>query len=74
MLEVVFYRTADGKQPVNEYLDQLNAKQAAKVVWTLAAVKMTHPFPSVYLQKLIHTDDLWEVRVIFAGNIFRLLG
>ena len=20
------------------------------------------------------TDDLWEVRVIFAGNIFRLLG
>ena len=23
---------------------------------------------------MVETDDLWEVRVIFAGNIFRLLG
>jgi len=23
---------------------------------------------------MVATDDLWEVRVIFAGNIFRLLG
>ena len=25
-------------------------------------------------EKMAATDDLWEVRVIFAGNIFRLLG
>ncbi len=23
---------------------------------------------------MVATDDLWEVRVVFAGNIFRLLG
>jgi phage-related protein len=23
---------------------------------------------------MVATDDLWEVRVIFSGNIFRLLG
>jgi phage-related protein len=52
----------------------LNAKQAAKVLWTISALKATHPSPTVYLQKMTATDDLWEVRVIFAGNIFRLLG
>jgi len=74
MLEVVFYRTAEGDSPVREYLDSLDAKQAAKVLWTISAVKATHPVPSVYLQKMTATDDIWEIRVIFAGNIFRLLG
>jgi phage-related protein len=59
---------------VVEYLDGLDAKQAAKVLWTLSAIKLTHPAPSVYLKKMVATDDLWEVRVIFSGNIFRLLG
>jgi len=64
----------DGNSPVLEYLDGLDAKQAAKVLWTLSAMKLTHPAPSLYLKKMVATDDLWEARVIFAGNIFRLLG
>jgi len=40
----------------------------------MRAVEMLNPVPAVYLQKLVNTDDLWEVRVSFAGNIFRLLG
>ncbi len=64
----------DGNSPVVEYLDGLAAKQAAKVLWTLSAMKLTHPAPSLYLKKMVATDDLWEARVIFAGNIFRLLG
>lgn len=64
----------DGNSPVVEYLDGLDAKQAAKVLWTLSAIKLTHPAPSLYLKKMVATDDLWEARVIFAGNIFRLLG
>ena len=64
----------DGNSPVVEYLDGLDAKQATKVLWTLSAMKLTHPAPSLYLKKMVATDDLWEARVIFAGNIFRLLG
>lgn len=30
MLEVVFYRTAEGDSPVREYLDSLDAKQGGK--------------------------------------------
>ena len=74
MLSIDFFLTPDGKSPVEEYLDGLNAKQAAKVIWTLSAIKLTHPTPSLYFKKMVGTEDLWEVRVIFAGNIFRLLG
>lgn len=27
-----------------------------------------------YLKKLVNTEDIWEVRVQFSGDIFRLLG
>jgi phage-related protein len=74
MLFIEFFKAPDGSSPVEEYLDGLDAKQAAKVLWTLSAIKLTHPSPSVYLKRMVATDDLWEVRVIFAGNIFRLLG
>ena len=74
MLVIVFFMSPDGNSPVVEYLDGLDAKQAAKVLWTLSAIKLTHPAPSLYLKKMVATDDLWEARVIFAGNIFRLLG
>ena len=74
MVEIQFYRTADGKCPVERFLDALQSKQAAKVYWTLRAVKSLDPVPVQYMQKLTHTDDLWEVRVIFSSDIFRLLG
>ncbi|BAZ28188.1 hypothetical protein NIES4074_06190 [Cylindrospermum sp. NIES-4074] len=27
-----------------------------------------------YLKKLVNTDDIWEVRIQFGNDIFRLLG
>jgi phage-related protein len=27
-----------------------------------------------YFKKLINTDDIWEIRVIYSGDIFRILG
>jgi phage-related protein len=65
--EIQFYRTAAGACPVEEFLDELNAKQAQKVLWVLKAVQ---ELP----QKLEGTDDLWEVRAEFGGDAFRLLG
>ena len=32
------------------------------------------PIPSRYFRKLVNTDDILEIRVIFSGDIFRLLG
>ena len=41
MFGIDFFKTAEGKSPVAEYLDGLDAKQAAKVLWTLSAINLT---------------------------------
>jgi len=55
-------------------LDGLNGKQAQKVAWILKLVEELDTVPVQYFKKLINTDDIWEVRVQFGGDIFRLLG
>ena len=74
MKTVNFYRTESGNCPVEEFLDELSGKQAQKVVWVLRLIEELEVVPGQYLKKLVNTDDLWEVRVQFGGNIFRLLG
>jgi phage-related protein len=74
VFEIQYYRTAEGKCPVEDYLDSLSDRQVEKVLWTLRVVRELNPVPAQYLQKLSGTHDLWEVRISHAGNIFRLLG
>ena len=74
MREVNFYKTESGKYPAKEFLDSLNGKQAKKITWVLDLFEDTSIFTKQYFKKLISTDDIGEVRVIFSGDIFRLLG
>lgn len=74
MKQINFYRNEKGRCYVEEFLDSLNGKQAQKVVWVLRLIEELDTVPSQYLRKLVNTDDIWEVRVLFSGNIFRLLG
>ena len=72
--EVRFYKTPAGRSPIEEFLDSLSAKQAQKVTWTLGLVEELDLVPTQYFQKMVNTDDIWEVRVKAGSNIFRLLG
>jgi phage-related protein len=73
MREIVFYQTDFGGRPVDEFLRSLGPAPRAKVVWTLELLR-TQPFvPSKFWKKLPGTDDFWEVRVEYAGNIYRIL-
>lgn len=73
MIEVEFYESDDGKCPVADYLDSLTASQAQKVAWVIELIQ-TLERPSVkFLKKMAGTNDLWEIRVEYGGNIFRLL-
>lgn len=74
MRTIIFYTTRSGRKPIEEFLDDLNGKQAQKVVWVLKLVEELDVVPGQYFKKLISTDDIWEVRVQFGGDIFRLLG
>jgi hypothetical protein len=37
MKKIIFYRTEEGKCPVENFLDNLSDKQAKKVAWVLRA-------------------------------------
>lgn len=74
MKQIDFYRTSSGRCPVEEFLDSLTGKQAQKITWVLQLIEDLDHVPKQYFKKLVNTDDIWEVRVQFSGNIFRLLG
>ncbi len=74
MKVINFYKTEKGKCPVEEYLDSLSNKQVEKVFFVLRLIESLDIVPQKYFKKLVSTDDLWEVRVQFANNIFRFLG
>lgn len=71
---VNFYKTKNGKCPVEEYLDSLSNKQVEKVFFVLQLIESLEAVPQKYFKKLVSIDDLWEVRVQLGNNIFRFLG
>lgn len=72
--KIIFYRTASGQNPVEDFLDQLPPKTAQKVTWVLQLIEDLNKVPSKYFKKLVNTQDLWEVRASAGSNIFRLIG
>ncbi len=74
MREIAFYRTESGECPTEKFLDALTAQQTQKVAWVLQLIEELNVVPVQYFKKLVNMDGIWEVRVPFGGNIFRLLG
>lgn len=72
MREIIFYQSDFGDKPVEEFLTGLDAAVRAKIVRTLELLRTQQVVPSKFWKKL-SGSDLWEVRVKYAGNIFRLL-
>ena len=74
MRKIIFYRFENGKCPVEDYLESLSNKQVEKVFFVLDLVENFDIVPRKFFKKLESTDDIWEVRVQFGNNIFRLFG
>ena len=74
MRQINFYRTQSGRCPVEDFLNTLTGKQAQKVAWVLQLVEDLDHVPTQYLKKMVNSDDIWEVRIRFGKDIFRLLG
>ncbi|MEW6702938.1 MAG: type II toxin-antitoxin system RelE/ParE family toxin [Bacteroidota bacterium] len=74
MREIIFYKTANNKNPVEEFLESLSDKQVEKILWVLRLIKQLDRIPSEYFKKLENTNDIWEVRASSGNNEFRLLG
>lgn len=74
MRTIVYYKTINGHSSVEEFLDSLSDQQARKVIWVLRLIERLPIVPIQYFKKLVGRREIWEVRVQFGGNIFRLLG
>ena len=74
MRKIKFYKLETGKSPVEEYLDLLTNKQFEKISFVLDLIEQIDIVPSKFFKKLQNTDDIWEVRVQYRNNIFRILG
>jgi len=69
---VTFYRTAEGKCPVQEFLDSSPGKVAQKIVWVLRLLEEMDIVPASYFKKLAGTEDIWECRIQFGSNAYRI--
>lgn len=69
---VIFYQTADGKCPVQNFLDSLPSKVAQKIVWVLSLLEDLDMVPASYFKKLVGTEEIWECRIQFGSNIYRV--
>ncbi|MEW5830101.1 MAG: type II toxin-antitoxin system RelE/ParE family toxin [Chloroflexota bacterium] len=74
MRTVNFYRLPNGASPVEEFLDSLTGKQTQKVLWVLQLIEELEVVPRQYFKKLVGNENIWEVRIQFGNDIFRLLG
>ncbi len=71
--EIVFFRTELGDSPVENFLDSQSPDVRAKIVRTLELLRTLPMVPSKFWQKMRGTSSLWELRVEYGGNIFRVL-
>ncbi|MHB1278741.1 MAG: type II toxin-antitoxin system RelE/ParE family toxin [Bacteroidia bacterium] len=59
-----------------EYFQNFFSKQSkkvkAKIVWTIELIEELPRVPETYLKHIENTDGLYEIRVQFGNDIFRI--
>ena len=70
--EIRYFKFENGRCPVKEYIDSFSEKIVSKIFWTLELIESIELVPKEYFKKL--TTNIWETRIQFGNNIFRILG
>lgn len=68
---VKFYETERGDSPIREFLEGLEDRTLAKVLAVFKLVETESVIPAKFFQKFAGTEDLYEVRVEYRGQIYR---
>jgi len=73
MFRIDYFETDDGKRPVLDFIRRQSAKEQAKI---LREINLLEEFGSAigmpHVRKMEGLDDLWELRIQFATNRFRI--
>jgi len=73
--KIELYEKIDGRTPVLEFILSLNPKQQAKIyreIDLLEKIVNELHYPHVDIIKSKKYSGLWELRIEFASNIFRI--
>ena len=70
-IQVVFYRTSTGHEPVREWLRSLQKDEKKRIGEDITKVQFGWPIGMPIAKKL--TRDLWEVRSKLPNKIFRVM-
>ena len=55
-----------------DFFDKQSKKVKAKIIWTFNLVEDLQRVPETYLKHIENTNGLYEIRVQFGGDIFRV--
>lgn len=65
--KILFY-----KNYFQGFFDKQNKKVRAKIVWTFEVVEDLKTVPEIYLKHIKGTDGLYEIRVQYGSDTFRI--
>jgi phage-related protein len=69
---IVFYTTADGDEPVRDWLASLDQKTQVRFEWSIEQLRIRNVQAGEPLVKHIE-GKIWELRRASSGNIYRLM-
>jgi phage-related protein len=70
VLNVVFYRTGSGNEPVREWLKELSREDKRKIGEDIKTAQLGWPLGMPLIRKI--QKDLWEVRTTLESGIARV--
>ena len=69
---IIFYETKNKKCYIKEFLDSLPKKVFQKITWVLSLIEELPKIPTLYFKKIKDSDNIWECRIKFGSNIYRI--
>lgn len=64
---VIFY-----KDYFEKFFIEQSEKVKAKIIWTIELIEELEVIPETYLKHISSTDGLYEIRIKFGGDIYRI--
>jgi phage-related protein len=71
VLDIYFYKTEQGNEPVREWLQQLSSADKKRIGEDMKTVQFGWPLGMPLVKHL--DGDIWEVRIVLSKRIARVL-
>ena len=73
MLDVFFFTSAEGKSPVEKFINEQNPPARRKIYRTIDLLKSFGlQLPGKHLKRMSGTESLWELRIKASGKNYRI--